>query len=113
VVPPAATVSASEAVCVLEPEVPVKTIVAFAAAAAELALRFTCCGVPAVSVKVAGETVTPDGAPANDTVTVPEKPDTPTAVTLTACAAPPAVRLAVAGLAVKEKSGVTDGLPAL
>ena len=108
--PPAPTVSDTDAVCVLAPEVPVKTTVVFAAAAPAPAVKLTCCGVPTVSVRVAGEAVTPDGAPAKDTVTVPEKPDTATAVTVTACAEPPAVRLALAGLAVKEKSAVTGGL---
>jgi hypothetical protein len=106
----AVTMSATDAVCVLEPELPVKTTVAFAVAAPAPAVKLTCCGLPAVSVRVAGEAVTPDGAPASDTATVPEKPETPTAVTVTACAAPPAVIVALAGLAVKEKSGVTDGL---
>jgi hypothetical protein len=95
-VPPAPTVSDTDAVCVLAPEVPVKTTVVFAAAAPAPAVKLTCCGVPTVSVRVAGEAVTPDGAPAK--------------VTVTACAEPPAVRLALAGLAVKEKSAVTGGL---
>jgi hypothetical protein len=108
-VAPAPTVSASEVVCVNEPDVPVKTTVAFAAAAPAAAVKLTCWGVPIAKVRVAGEAVTPAGAPANDTVTIPEKPDTPDAVTVTACALPPAVRPAVIGLAVIEKSAVAAG----
>ena len=105
----AVTVIATDAVCVFAPEVPVNTTVAFAAAAPAPAVKLTCWGVPTAKVRVAGEAVTPAGAPANDTVTIPEKPDTPDAVTVTACAPPPAVRPAVVGLAVIEKSAVAAG----
>lgn len=68
------------------------------------------CGVPGVNESVAGLEVTPLGRPLRVTVTVPVNPFTGTALTLTACPAPPATIAAVAGVVVSEKSaagGVT------
>lgn len=101
-------VSATVAVCVLPLEVPVKTTVALPAAAPDPAAKLNCCGTPMASVRVPGEAVTPVGAPLKDKLTGLEKPDTPTAVIVTGCALPPAVRLALAGLTRREKSAVAD-----
>jgi hypothetical protein len=77
----------------------VKTIVALPAAAPELAVTITCCGVPRTSISVEGETVTPEGAPLNETLTLPVNPETAVAVTVTDCPEPPAARLALVGVA--------------
>ena len=56
------TVRPNPAVCVRDPEVPVKVTVAFAFAALA-AVKVTCCGVPGASVILLGDTDTPDGDP--------------------------------------------------
>lgn len=98
-VPAAVIVSAIDAVCVRALEVPVNTIVALPAAAPDPAVTITCCGFPRTSISVEGETVTPEGAPLKDTFTCPENPETAVAVTVTDCPVPPAVRLALVGVA--------------
>ena len=95
----AVIVSATDAVCVRAPELPVKMIVALPTAAPELAVTITCCGVPRTSISVEGETVTPEGAPLNETLTLPVNPETAVAVTVTDCPEAPAARLALVGVA--------------
>jgi hypothetical protein len=80
-VPAAATVRAKVAVCVSEPEVPVKTTLAIAAAAVLPALRVTVWGAPGASVTRVGVLVTSAGRPLRATVVVPVKPLSAVAVT--------------------------------
>ncbi len=96
VVEPELTVSASAAVWLSEPEVPVKTTFAVPVAAEADADRLTCWPVPGERVNVDGVAVTPCGKPERVTCTEPMKPLAATAITVTDCAAPPAVTLALA-----------------
>src|SRR3984957_11607430 len=73
------------------------------ATALGLALRLTLCGVPGVSVSVAGCTVTPAG-PVIATETGPVKPFVEAALTLSCCPAPPAISVRLEGVADREKS---------
>ena len=81
-----------------EPDVPVKTTLAAPAVAEADAVRLTCWPVPGVRVNVDGVAVTPCGKPVKATATEPLKPLAATAVTVTDCAAPPAVKAALDGL---------------
>ena len=96
--PPAPTVSASEAVCVSEPDVPMKATFAVPVAAEADADRLTCWPVPGERVNVDGVAVTPCGRPARVTCTEPLNPLAAIAITLTDCAEPPAVKAALDGL---------------
>jgi|SRR5580658_96555 hypothetical protein len=107
----AAIVSETDAVCFASPEFPVKTRVAVPATALDAAVRLTCCDAPTASDNVDGDRVTPVGAPAADTLTVPEKPEMAVAEMLMVCAAPPAVMLALAGVACNEKSDLFVTVP--
>jgi hypothetical protein len=69
-----------------------------------LAVRLTLCGVPGVSVSVAGCAVTPAGSPVIATDTIPVKPFNPAALTLSCCPAPPAIGVTLEGITDKEKS---------
>jgi hypothetical protein len=102
----AVTVSEKEAVWLSVPDVPVKTTVEVPAAADAAAVKFTCCGVPGVSVKLAGDAVTPVGRPLIVTGIVPVNPLMAVAETDTGCALPPAVKLRLVALTESEKSGV-------
>ena len=93
--PEDATVKASVAVCVREPEVPVNTTLAFPACALLPAVRVMLWGVPGASDTEAGFAVTPAGNPLNATAVVPVKPLSAVAVSCTACPVPPMVRLRV------------------
>src|ERR1700733_1853490 len=95
VVEPEPTVSASEAVCVSDPDVPVKKTVAVPLAAEADAARLTCWPVPGERVNVDGVAVTPCGKPVRVTGTEPVNPLAATAVKVTDCAAPPAVKAAL------------------
>jgi len=75
---------------------------ATALAAAE---KLICCGAPVVKERVAGEAVTPAGSPVTEPWIVPANPLSAAAVSVTACAVPPAVRLTLVGLEESEKSG--------
>ena len=83
--------------------------VALPAAADELAVMVTFCGVPGVRVKVEGLAVTPAGSPLMLMATVPVNLLTAPALTLTVEPTSPAVRLSDAGETVKVKSGVAAG----
>ena len=63
----AVTARAREALAVSVPAVPANWTVAVAAGAEAAAARLTCSGVPGVRVNVAGDAVTPDGAPLIET----------------------------------------------
>jgi hypothetical protein len=110
-VPAAAfTVSVSEVEWLNEPEAPVNCTVAVPALAEGAAMKFTGSGVPGVMLKVLGEAVTPEGSPLSVTAMVPVNPLTAVAVSVSACALPPAVRPTPAGVTESEKSAGV-GLP--
>jgi hypothetical protein len=79
------------AVWVSEPEMPVKTTLAFPGWALLPAVRAMLCGAPGVSERVAGVAVIPAGIPLSATLVVPVKPFSPVAVSCTVCPAPPTV----------------------
>ena len=79
--------------------------VALPALAEDPAVMVTLCAVPGVRFKDAGFAVTPAGRPAMATFTVPVKPFTAVALTLSAEPAAPAVRLRAEGETAKVKSG--------
>jgi hypothetical protein len=91
-------------VCVKEPEVPWNTIDAVPAAAVEAAVKVTVAGSPAVTVKVAGEAVTPVGSPLTDIAMEPLKLFWAEAATVTVWPDPPALRLTAEGVADSAKS---------
>lgn len=106
--------SASVAVWVREPEVPVKVIVGAADAAVVAAVTVVeaeVCG--GASVSVDGLAVTPAGSPEIVTETVPAKEFIEVAVTVMALLVVPALRVREAGETASEKSGVGcgDALP--
>ena len=70
------------------------------------AIRLTCWPVPGVSVNVDGDAVTPVGRPERVTCTEPLNPLAATVVSVTDCAEPPAVKVALDGLTCREKSGI-------
>jgi hypothetical protein len=107
--PAAATVRASVAVWVNVPAVPVITTFTLPAWALLPAVRVTLCGVPGVSVNVAGFAVTPAGKPLTATLTVALKPSSAVADNCTGCPAAPIVRLRDAGLTANEKSACAGG----
>lgn len=74
-------------------------------AADEAAVMIALCVVPGVRFKEAGFAVTPAGRPAMATFTVPVKPFTAVALTLSVEPAAPAVRLSEAGDTANVKSG--------
>jgi hypothetical protein len=82
-----------------------KVSVALPAAAVEAVLSVTFCAVPGVNVSVAGFAVTPLGSPVIATVTVPLKPFTAVARTLTGEPVAPAVMVNDVAETVSEKSG--------
>lgn len=97
------------AVCVSEPEVPLKTTLALPACALLAAVSVKLCGVPGVSEADAGLAVTPAGNPLTATLAVPVKPFTAVAVTWTGCPVPPMVRPRDWGLRASEKSACAGG----
>src|SRR5581483_3342996 len=104
-------VSASMAVWVREPEVPVKVMVGAAEAvvigAVKVRLAEDCAGV---SVSVDGFAVTPEGRPEIATEIVPLNELSAEAVMVTALLVVPAFTDKLAGEAVSEKSGVDLGV---
>jgi hypothetical protein len=100
----AVVVSATVAVWLSLPEVPVKVTVAEPAVTALLAVKVMLCALPAVKLSVAGFAATPVGNPLSATVTGAENPFIALAVTLTGCPAAPPVTEAVAGETPREKS---------
>jgi hypothetical protein len=104
------TVSASVAVWVREPEVPVKVMVGEADAAALAAMRVvvaeSCAGV---RVRVEGLAVTPEGRPEMETVMEPLKELREVAVTVMALLVAPALRESEPGETAREKSGAGLG----
>jgi hypothetical protein len=101
----AETVSATPAVWLNVPEVPVNVAVELPAVAVLPAVRVTVFATPGDRVSVAGLAVTPVGSPDMATVTIPLNPLDAVAVTLTVWPAPPAVIAKVVGVAIREKSG--------
>lgn len=77
----------------------------FPAAAADEAFNEICCGVPGVSMNVAGMAATPAGSPVNATAIGPVNPLTPAAWIVKLWEAPPAASVRLAGVAEIEKSG--------
>ena len=69
----AATLRASVAVCVKEPDTPLRVTVAFPIVAFDAAVSVMLCGVPGVRVRVVGLAVTPVGSPLIVTLIVPLK----------------------------------------
>jgi hypothetical protein len=109
----AVMVAETEAEWLNAPDVPVRVMAALPAAAEEAAERVTVWAVPGVRVRVAGWAVTPLGRPAMVTATLEVKPFSGEAFTLMVWLGPPAVSATVAGVAEREKSGVTGGLTPL
>jgi hypothetical protein len=105
----AATVSASDAVCVRLPDDPVNVIVADTGAVPTAAVRLNVAAVPGVSVSDDGCAVTPGGRPERATDTFEENPLTAVANTETVEAVPFAVRLKLAGFTLSEKSAAGGG----
>jgi hypothetical protein len=100
----ATTVSASEALCVRLPDVPVNVTVADTGAVPLAAVRLKVAAVPGVSVSEDGWAVTPGGKPERATDTLEENPFAAVANTDTVEAVPFAVRLKLAGFTLSEKS---------
>ena len=99
------TVSATVARRVMLPEVPVNVTVEFPAVAFAAAVKVTVCATPGVKVSPAGLAVTPVGNPLMVTLMDPTVPLSAAAVTVTDCAADPAVTPSVEGVAVNVKLG--------
>jgi hypothetical protein len=102
-------VSATVAVCVNDPELPVKVIVVLPAVAAAEAVMVTLCVTPGVSVSAEGCAVTPLGNPLIATDTVPLNPLIAATFTLICCPVPPAPRAIAVGVEDKVKSGTGAG----
>lgn len=96
------------AVCVREPEVPVKVTAALVLGALDAALNVTCCSVPGVRLTVADATVTPAGSPEIWTATCDAKPFKAFAVKLTE-AELPGLSDALVEFRLRVKSGVGGG----
>ncbi len=73
------------------------------------ALRLTVCGAPGVRVSVAGVAVTPAGRPVTVTATVPAKPLTADASSVTGVPVVPSRMVWLAGDTASEKSGGGGG----
>jgi hypothetical protein len=94
------------AVWVREPEVPVKVMVGVADAAVIAAVRVVVAeGCAAVSVRVAGVAVTPEGRPLVDIEMEPLKELSEVAVTVTGPLVLPAFRETEPGETARVKSG--------
>ncbi len=98
-------VSPTDAVFEIVPEDARRFSVPAPGAAFEAAVRFTACVTPGVSVRLAGDAVTPAGNPERATLIVPLKPYKAVAVILTDCALPPAFSVRLAGVTSKLKLG--------
>jgi hypothetical protein len=104
----ACTVSASVAVWVREPEVPVKVMVGEADTAVVAAVRVVVAdGCDGVRVSVEGLAVTPEGSPVMDTEIEPVKEFIGEAVTVMALLVVPGLRDSEVGETATEKSGGT------
>ena len=101
----AATFSVNVAVCTSAPDVPVTVTVLEPATALAAAVSVSVCGVPGVTVGVAGFTVTPAGNPLTAIPTPALNPLTPLTDTAVDPLAPPAVTLTVVGFTASVKSG--------
>jgi hypothetical protein len=104
-----ATVTASEAVCVRAPDVPVKVTVDDPVAVPAGAVSVSVAAVPGVSVRDDGCAVTPAGRPAIATCTLDENPFWGAASTETVPAVPSAVKVNVPGATPSEKSAGGGG----
>jgi hypothetical protein len=102
----AVVVSATVAVWLSMPEVPVRVMAAEPLATVASAVKVMFCATPGTSVSIAGLAETPVGSPLGATVTFPAKPCIALAITLTGCPDAPPVTDAVAGETFREKSGV-------
>jgi len=94
-----------EAVCVRVPDVPVKVTVDDPAAVPAGAVSVSVAAVPGVRVRDDGCAVTPAGRPAIATCTLEENPFSGAASTETVPAVPSDVKVNVAGVTPREKSG--------
>jgi hypothetical protein len=110
----AAIFSVNVAVCTNAPEVPVTVTVLVPATALAAAVTVSVCGVPGVTVGVAGFTVTPAGSPLTAIPTPAVNPFTPLTETAVDPPAPPAVTLTVVGFTeiVKSAGGTAVTLSA-
>jgi len=99
-----ATVSASVAVWLIEPETPFTLTLAAPTVASAAAVKVIDCGVPGVNVSVDGAAVTPVGNPVSEMPTVPLNPFTAATDTAVDCPKAPVVRLRLVGLIVSVKS---------
>jgi hypothetical protein len=102
----AVVVSATVALWLSVPEVPVSVTVAEEAATVASAVKVTFCATPAARVSVPGFAVTPAGSPLSATATGALNPFSALAVTLTDWPGAPPVSEAVVGEALRVKSGV-------
>jgi hypothetical protein len=102
----AVVVSATVAVWLSVPEVPVSVTVAEPLATTVSAVKVTFCAAPAIKVSAAGFAVTPAGNPLSATVTGEVNPFIALALTLTDCPLAPALTEVVAGETPRVKSGV-------
>jgi ABC-type sugar transport system substrate-binding protein len=99
-------VSASVAVWVREPDVPVNVIVGVADGVAMGAVNVVVAeGCAGVRVRVDGLAVTPEGRPEMETETEPLKELIALAVTVMALLVVPALRVSEPGETAREKSG--------
>ncbi len=101
----AATETMNVAAWLSVPEVPVTVTVPELAAALAAAVSVIVCGVPGITLTVAGAAVTPAGKPLSATATAELNPFSAVTVTVTVCPAAPPVNATVAGAAAIEKSG--------
>src|SRR5579863_908409 len=98
------TVTVTEMLWLSEPEIAVNVNVEDPATAFDEAVRLTFCDPPAVSEKLAGDALTPDGSPLSATWIVPVNPLIADADTETGCALPPGESVRLAVLEEREKS---------
>lgn len=102
----AVVVSATVAVWLSMPDVPVSATVAEPVATVVSAVKVMFCAAPGVSVSAAGFAVTPAGNPLSATVTGEAKPFMALVSTLTGCPVAPPVTEVVVGETPRVKSGV-------
>jgi hypothetical protein len=102
----AVVASATVALWLSVPEVPVSVTIADPVATVASGAKAIFCATPAARVRVPGFAVTPAGSPLNATTTGALNPFIALAVTLTDWAGPPPVSEAVAGETLKMKSAV-------
>ncbi len=107
-----AIVTATVAVWVSEPELPVRVSVPVPAWAEAPALKVTVCAAPGARLRVDGLAVTPAGSPVNVTVTTPVNPFTPVVETLI-CVVDPVAIATTPGLTRRPKSPLDPPQPVI